>query len=427
MIDQNIGLPKLPELLLVRQLFEVPPPINIEAAVEEEFSRIRSGLNIFPGAKIALGVGSRGVENLSKVVKQVIRKLKELGADPFIAPAMGSHGGATAEGQVDVLRHRGITEEVVGVPIRATMDVVELGKTENGVPVFLDRFSKEADGVVAINRVKPHTNFIGKTESGILKMMSIGFGNQVGATHYHKLCLIQDQYTIISSVGKAVIERSKFLFGVCLVENQVHQTCDLRMARADEVEAVESEMLVKARELLPVLPMDQVDLLIVDEMGKDISGQGIDPNVVGRDCCAYGARRQRPSIARIFIRDLTEASEGAAVGIGMADFTLKSLVDKIDFHTTAINNLTACCPEGAMIPLAFENDREAIKAALMSIRPYDIEDLGIVHIRNTRDLEQLLVSRAYKEHLSSNSGVEIVRDNLAMEFDRAGMLISRSL
>ena len=416
--------PELPDMLLVRQSFKTPPGVDIEAALGEAFNRIKPALDLSPGARIAVGVGSRGIDNLSKVVRLTVKALKEAGTEPFVMPAMGSHGGATAEGQIEVLRHRGVTEESVGAPIEATMEVVELGLSEGGIPLFLDRLAYEADGIVAVNRIKPHTNFIGRTESGILKMMSIGMGNQRGAEHYHRLSLIRDQYHILSSAGKEVIKRSRFLFGVCLVENQAHQICRLKTALKSEVEGVEAGLLTEARAMLPLMPLDQVDVLIVDEMGKEISGQGIDPNVVGRDCCPYGARRDKPKVTRIFVRDLTAASEGSAVGIGMADFTLRQLVEKIDFHATAINTLTSCCPEGGMIPLAFENDREALIAALMSIRPYETENLGMVRIKNTGDLNYLLVSGSYRPQLESDPGVRIVADGIKVRFDRKGMMPS---
>ena len=415
---------KLPEMIAVRQVFNVPPPLDIEAALGEEFSRIRPDLNLKTGAKVAVGVGSRGISNLDHVVRSVVGKLKEIGADPFIMPAMGSHGGATAEGQIEVLRHRGVTEERCGAPVRANMESVPLGLTEDGIPIFLSRNAHDADGIVLINRIKPHTNFIGRTESGLIKMMAIGMGNQIGAEHYHRLTLVRDQYTIISSAGRELIGRSPVLFGVALVENQNHETCNLKIIPKEKIEETEAELLVQARSLVPGLPMDQIDLLIIDEMGKEISGEGIDPNVVARDCCTYGARRERPRITRIFVRDLTEATEGSAVGIGQADFCLKRLVEKIDFQATAVNCLTACCPEGGMVPLAFETDRETIGAALMSIRPYTSDDLGIVYIKNTLELVHMQASEAYRDLIEADPKLEITVDHQKLEFDETGMLIS---
>ena len=414
---------KLPWMRIIEQRYDVPPRIDASAEVDREWMRIKDGLDLPKGANVAVGVGSRGITNLAIVVRAVVAKLKEAGCRPFIIPAMGSHGGATAAGQVDVLRSRGITQESVGAPVRATMDVIPMGEVD-GIPLFMDRLAQEADGIVPINRIKPHTNFIGPTESGLIKMLAIGMGNQIGAEHYHRLSVVRDQYTIISSAGKALIKRCPVLFGVGLVENQEHETALIKMALAHEIEAVETDLLKMARACLPTLPVDEIDLLIIDEMGKDISGEGIDPNVVGRDVCAYGAKRANPKITRIFVRELTKGSEGSGLGIGQADFTTQRLVDKIDFQVTAINCLTSCCPESGMVPLTYPNDREAIAAALMTLRPYTREDLRIVHIKNTLELMSVLASQGCLGDLEKTPDLKVGTENLELTFDRSGNLIT---
>ena len=420
---KDAGYTQLPETRLIRQRFEVPGAIDVLFGVEREWERIRPQIRLPGGGRIAVGVGSRGIANLAAVVKAVVALLKDAGFDPFITPAMGSHGGATAEGQIEVLRLRGITEEAVGAPVLATMDVIPSGEI-NGIPLFVDRLAGEADGIVLINRIKPHTNFIGATESGLIKMIAIGLGNRKGAEHYHRLSVIRDQYEIISTAGKELLKRCNVLFGVGLVENQEHQTCMLRMAAADRIEAMEIELMKKARSVLPLLPLEEIDLLIVDEMGKDISGEGIDPNVVGRDVCAYGARRPVPRITRIFVRDLTPGSEGSALGVGQADFTTRRLVDKIDFQATAVNCLTACCPESGKVPLTYPNDREAMEAALITLRPYSLEDVRIVHIKNTLELSQLAVSAGCLADLAGNNAVDIGGETLPFVFDAEDNLVS---
>ena len=423
MLCDNPAELQLPPMLKIRRLFDIPPAINPVPALEREFAALKDGLRLPPGAKVAVGVGSRGISDLATVVAEVVRRLRSLGAEPFIIPAMGSHGGATAQGQIKVLGHRGVTEETCGAPIRATMEVVSLGETSRGIPLFINRLAHEADGLVLINRIKPHTNFIGPTESGILKMMSIGLGNQAGAEYYHRLSLVRPQYDIISTAGREAMGRSRFLFGVALLENQNHQICGLRLAGPEHMEQVEAEMMLQARALLPRLPMDQVDLLIVEEMGKDISGMGIDPNVVGRDVAAYGAVRESPKIARIHVRRLSEHTAGSAVGIGQADFTLRGLVNEIDQQATIINCLTACTPEAGMIPPTFDTDLDAVAAALMTIRPYTLDDLGIVYIKNTLELEELYVSQAYRAALSADPNIQIASEPWALNFEQ-GMLLS---
>jgi hypothetical protein len=414
---------KLPKMRRVHRRFEVAPSVDIDTELAREWPRIRGHLDLKPGSRVAVGVGSRGISNLKDVVAGVVARLKAAGRHPFILPAMGSHGGATAQGQVAVLKARGITEESVGAPVRATMEVVSVGEMD-GIPLFLNRLAHEADAIVPINRVKPHTNFIGPTESGLIKMMAIGFGNQVGAEHYHRLSIVRPQYEIISTAGKAVIDRSPVLFGVALLENHHHQTSGVKMALPREIEAVETELLKKARAWLPLLPLDDIDLLIIDEMGKDISGEGIDPNVVGRDVCAYGVERPLPSITRIFVRDLTEGSEGSAVGVAQADVTTQRLVDKIDLESTTINCLTACAPEAGKIPLAFPTDREAIAAALKTIRPCKTEDLRLVHIKNTLELNTLMVSEGCLAALKEMEGQRVEEEDLELVFDRTGNLVS---
>ncbi|RJR19843.1 MAG: DUF362 domain-containing protein [Desulfobacteraceae bacterium] len=413
----------LPPMRVLRQRASVPPPVDVAGEIERQWETLRKKVELKPGLSVAVAVGSRGITDLSTAVREVVKRLKEAGMEPFITPAMGSHGGAAAEGQMEVLRLRGITEETVGAPVKATMEVVPMGEAD-GIPLFLDRLAHEAGGIVLVNRIKPHTNFVGPTESGLIKMMAIGLGNQVGAEHYHRLSVIKDQYRIISTAGKELIRRARVLFGVGLVENQDHRTCMVRVAPAGEIEEVESGLLKAARACLPLIPVDEIDLLIVDEMGKDISGEGIDPNVVGRDVCAYGAKRPVPQVTRIFVRDLTDGSEGSALGIGQADFTLKRLVDKMDFKVTAINCLTSCCPESGKIPLTYETDREAVAAALMTLRPYSLEDLRIVHIKNTLELNTLWASEGCLKDLEGRSNVEVGKERVFMKFDSSGYLIS---
>ena len=415
---------QLPMMRMVHQHFHVPPKLDVLAEIDSQWERIRMGLPLPRGSTVAVAVGSRGIANMTSVVRAVVEKLRAAEYSPFVMPAMGSHGGATSDGQIGVLKARGITEQNVNAPIRASMEVERLDEVD-GISLFVNRLAHEAGGIVLVNRIKPHTNFIGPTESGLLKMMAVGLGNQVGAEHYHRLSVIKDYYTVFSTAGRELLKRCNVLFGVGLVENQNHETAFLKLALADEIETVETDLLRKARACLPTLPMDEIDLLIVDEMGKDISGEGIDPNVVGRDVCECGIRRSWPRITRIFVRDLSEGSEGSALGIGQADFTTKRLVEKIDFQATAINCLTSCCPELGRIPLSYPNDIQAIAAAMMTLRPYTLDDVQIVHIKNTMELTSILVSKAYLPDLESKPDVVIGRDDIKMEFDREGNLQSR--
>jgi hypothetical protein len=416
---------ELPPMRMIHQLFEIPPAVDVTVDIENEWERIRESI-VFPiGKDIAIGVGSRGIANLTEVVRAVVEKIKAAGYAPFITPAMGSHGGATADGQIAVLAARGITETSVSAPIRASMDVVPMGEV-NGIPIFLGKFAHQADGLVLINRIKPHTDFAGPTQSGIIKMMAIGLGNQIGAEHYHRLSVVRSMYEIISTAGKELLGKSNFLFGVGLVENQDHQTAVVKMALTEDLESMEMGLLKQATEYMPRLPLNEIDLLIIDEMGKDISGAGIDPIVTGRYTCAFMTPKPGPKISRIFVRDLTAASEGSALGIGQADVTTRRLVDKIDFEATAINALTSCGPEDVRVPLAFGSDRDALAAVLMTLRPYTNDDVRIVHIRNTLELTQLLVSKGCLPELVHKPGIQIEKDDVDLLFDKNNNLLSRA-
>ena len=414
---------KLPSMRMIRQLYTVAPKVDISAELNRQWDRIQDNLDLPQGSSVAIGVGSRGITDLVDVVRAVVTKTKQAGYAPFITPAMGSHGGATAEGQIKVLTNLGITEVDVGAPIRATMEVVSMAEV-NDIPLFLDKLAHQADGIILINRIKPHTDFSGLTESGLIKMMAIGLGNQIGAEHYHRLSVIRNMYEIISSAGKALLNWANFLFGVGLVENQEHRTTILRMILPEELEEMEIELLNVAREIMPKLPLREIDLLIIDEMGKDVSGAGIDPIVTGRYNCGYREEQQGPNISRIFVRDLTDASEGNALGIGQADVTTQRLVQKIDAESTAINCLTSCCPEDGKIPLTFDTDQEAVAAALMTLRPHTLQDLSIVYIQNTLELNRLMVSQGCFPYLEGRPNLHIGSESPGLVFDSSGNLIS---
>jgi hypothetical protein len=412
-----------PDMYTVRREFDIAPAINVTAAVKEEWQRIQDKLTIEPQARIAVGVGSRGLSNLTEIVRTMVALLKAAGARPFITSAMGSHGGATAQGQMEVLAQRGICQKSVGAPVEVTMEVVRVGEAD-GIPLYVDRLAWEADGIVLINRIKPHTDFTGPIGSGIMKMLCIGLGNQKGADFYHQAAVARGFSSMLITAGRQLLKKTRFLFGVALVENHQHDTCDIRMATASEMEVTEIALLKKADHYLPRLPLDEVDLLIVDEMGKDISGAGMDPNVVGgKGVCQWSADRPWPKIRRIFVRDLTGASEGNASGLGMVHVTTPRLVNKIDLQATAITAITAACPEDCRIPLTLETEKEAIAVALMTIGPFIPEEVCIVHIKNTLELTCLAVSQGCLGRLKDRPGIHIAPIPSAMAFDRSGNLL----
>lgn len=412
-------------MMTVRQKFPKPPPLDLRAALREQFASLRN--QIKPGASIAVAVGSRGIANLQNIVAAVLEILTATGAKPFIVPAMGSHGGATPDGQLELLAEYGITEKRLGVPIRAEMEAESIGTTEDGVGVFFSRVALQADGVVVINRVKPHTDFLSETlGSGILKMLVIGLGKRVGAANFHAAASRFGYERVIRASARISLGRAPILCGVAIVENQFHDTANIAVLLSDEIERREPELFAEARRLMPRLPFDDIDLLIVDRLGKNISGAGLDPNVIGRSIHGYssllGDHNTTPRIRRLFVRELTPESHGNAVGIGFADFTTARLVRSINRQITTLNALTALTPQSVKVPIHFETDREAISRALESLALPDPRQARVVRIADTLSLEVIEASEAWTEQIQQNDRLAVIHRAEEMKFDSADNL-----
>jgi hypothetical protein len=381
-------------MLTIRQEFERPCVQDVEAAVQAELERLDLGRVIRPGNTVALTAGSRGIANIPLVLRSVVQHLKKLGARPFLVPAMGSHGGGTAEGQRQLLESYGITEAYVGAPIQASMDVVPIGETSEGFPVVIDRHASQADHIGVIARIKPHTGYHGAIESGLLKMMMIGLGKHAGALTYHRILLERPFDEVVRSVSRTVRALAPIRFGLGLVENAYDETARIEAVAPEDFEPREEQMLVLAKRWLGRLPFREADLLIVDEIGKDISGSGMDTNVIGRKRAFKNAPPTAglPNIRHIFVRGLSERTHGNATGIGNADFTSTRLVRAMDYRATVINCLTAGYPEAANVPVHFDTDREVIDAALAIIGMRSPQTARILRIRNTLRLEEVEIS-----------------------------------
>jgi hypothetical protein len=344
-------------------------------------------------------VGSRGISNLQRIVSGVVKEIKAFGATPFIVPAMGSHGGATPEGQVGLLAEYGITEEALGAGIEASMDTALIGTTPEGVKVFFSKAALQADGVVVINRVKPHTDFVSDTlGSGILKMLVIGLGKRTGAANFHASASRHGYEHVIRTSARITLKKTPVLCGIAILENQRHETARIELLLPEKLEEDETRLYREAKQLMPQLPMDDIDLLIIDRLGKNISGAGMDPNVIGRSIHGYssllGERGSKPVVRRIFVRDLTPETHGNAVGIGMADFTTSRLVRGINQEISFLNALTALTPQSVQIPIHFETDREVLERALESLAMADTRQARVVRIGDTLSLENLQMSEA---------------------------------
>jgi len=408
-----------PKMLKVRQKLSAEKVSNIPLAVESELKRIGIQAKIKEGNSVAITVGSRGVRNIDVITREVVKFLQSCGAKPFIVPAMGSHGGATPQGQINVLAHYGVTEEFIGAPIKATMEVVEIGKTEDGIKVYLDQFANEADHIVVMNRIKPHTDFFGEIESGLHKIMTIGLGKHKGAQYYHQAAVEYGLGRIIHTVGQTVLKNAQILCGVGILENGYDETAEIVALKPEEFESEEKRLLQKANRLIAKLPFDEMDILIVDVIGKDISGTGMDTNVTGRMMAPLlTPEPEFPKIKRIIVSDLTKDTEGNALGIGAADFCNSRIIQKIDKHVMYTNGLTGLAPEKVRLPMDFPTDREMLSTALKTIGLVPPEKARIIHIYSTLHLEYVELSEVYLDEIKKRDDLEILGGSEEIKFDK---------
>ena len=412
-----------PQVATVTQQFDSERVENIESTLLSEFQRKRELLEGISGRRVAVCAGSRGISQLSDIIRILVEELKKAGADPFIVPAMGSHGGGTAEGQTRILSDYGITESKVGAPLVATMDVVEISPTVDGVPVHVDRAAFESDGIILVNRVKPHTDFKGKAESGLMKLAAVGLGNIEGATHLHRFTHSLGYERLIITKARSLIETGKVLMGLAIVENAYHQPAHLELIPSGEIVEREQQLLLRAKDLMPSLPASQIDLLIIDRIGKNISGTGLDPNITGRWFGSNSLWQDTPDVHRIVVLDLTRETHGSAVGLGLADFCTQRVVDKIDREVTYLNVLTAQFTVPGRIPIYFATDRETIRRALLSVGGHGgPADKRVIRIQDTLSLNTLEASESMLEELRDHPRTGQIGDPRPLTFDGDGVL-----
>lgn len=399
---------KLPGMVGIRQKFDGTHIEEIEKTVRQELEQDKIRERIKPGQSIAVGVGSRGITNLSRIVRETISCLRDQGARPFIVPAMGSHAGATAEGQAEVLRGYGVTEEAMGVPIQSSMEVTLLGHTPKGIPVYMDRNALAADMAIVIGRVKPHTAFRGPIESGLCKMLAIGYGKHVGCSRLHEEGWL-DFSNVVGSVAEVTLKEANIGFGLALVENAFEQTAMIRAVVKEEFLAQDRELLAKSKEMMPSLLLPDIDVLIIEQIGKNISGSGMDPNIIGRST-ARGTMPGYcgPAIQRVVVLGLSEETHGNASGIGGADFITRKVFDQIDFIPTYANMVAAGNPNGAKIPIVMETEREALIAAVRCCGNIGEAGPRIVQIKDTLHLGEIQVSENMLPLLRDNDRIEIL-------------------
>lgn len=412
-----------PRMIRVRQKFQDVKIDHIDEAIRQQFLKEDVRVKIKPGMRVAVAVGSRGIANLQQIAFSTVKEIKGLGGEPFIVPAMGSHGGATAEGQLEILQQYGITEESMGCPILSSMQTVQVGQLPNGLPLYFDQFAYESDAIVAIGRVKPHTDFKGPIESGLLKMLVIGLGKHKGASVMHSYGF--DRFhELIPAAGQALIEKTKIVIGLAVIENAYDETYQLIAVPAEKIMDTEPHLLKQAKQAMAKLLVDRIDVLVVDEIGKDISGAGMDPNITGRTLSGLNEGLDAPPIQKIVVRDLTEKTHGNATGLGAADVITKRCLEKIDFAYTYANTITSTLLTAAKIPIVLQNDMEALAVAAKTCNRITMDKIKIVWIKNTLDLEHIYVSEPYLEDLRHREDLKIAGEAEPIQFDQDGNLLS---
>ena len=409
----------IPQVARVHNAMQTPPAIqDIAAEVRSQMAAAGAAGLVRSGQRIAVGVGSRGIGELPAIVGALVSELRALGADPFIIPTMGSHGGATADGQREVLRHLDITEERVGAPVLSQMETVEIGRTPEGIPVRIDKLALAADGIVFVGRVKPHTAFRGDFESGLAKMIAIGLGKQAGAANCHAAGFGEMAWRV-PAVAKVALERAPIRFGLAVLENAHDKPFKIACVTADRILGDETALLEEARRAMPRIPFDQFDVLVIDEIGKHISGDGADPNITGRFPTPFASGG--PATNKQVILDLGEATDGNANGVGTADFTTVRLARKMDFGRTYPNALTSTVARPVGLPMVLPSDRLALAAALLTCNAVGRAP-RMVRIKNTAYLEEFWVSESMLDEVRQNPSLTVVEGPAPAAFDPDGNL-----
>ena len=409
----------LPKMVKIRQTFNADEILDVSAALSAALVESGQLAQIRPGMNIAIPAGSRGVAQIATLVRTTVAEVKKLGANPFVVPAMGSHGGATGAGQAEVLAHLGITEEYVGCPIVSSMEVVEISRLPNGMPVYIDKNAYQADGIIVINRIKPHTAFRGPNESGLVKMITIGLGKQKGAESCHAYGF-KYMHDLIPAMAKEMLQLAPIMFGIATVENAYDHVAKIVVAGAAELIETDRQLLIEAKAAMPRIEFSPIDVLVIDEIGKDVSGDGMDPNITGRYPTPYPTGG--PEVSKMVVLDLTEKTGGNANGVGTADFTTKRLVNKTDFQALYANGITSTVVRPNAIPMTLDCDLDAIRAAVKTSNALDLSKIRLVRIKNTLQLGEIMISEAMLPDALSLANVAVCSEPFEMQFDDLGNL-----
>ena len=410
------------EIRKIKQNFDKTKIDNLAEYVHQSFKKSDLKNRIKSGDKIGITVGSRGITNIKLIVKEVISELKNLNALPFILPAMGSHGGANSEGQKDVLASYGITQKEMGVPIMASMDVIQIGIVENKIPIYFSKIAMEADGIIALNRVKMHTDFKSNiVESGMSKILVIGLGKAEGARSIHSLG-VYGLKNVIPQAAELIIKRAPIIQGVGILENSYDQTMKISFVPPEDIIKVDSELLKISKEVMPMLPIEDLDIVVTQEMGKNISGTGFDTNVIGRLYINGQKEIVKPRIKRLIVFDITEESHGNALGIGLADITTRHLVNKINYKDMYANTITSTFLNRAKIPIIADSEKEAVEIAVKTCWKLEQSELQLLIMKNTLDLEYLYVSKAAWDKIKDDKKIDACGEWEKLTFTKNGKM-----
>jgi len=412
-----------PKMIKIRQKVNNEYIKDIKKYLKKKF--YHSGLisKIKNGDSVAITAGSRGITDIVPIITTLVEELKKLNAKPFIIPAMGSHGGATAEGQSLVLSEYGITQKKIGAPVYSSMEVVKLGETKSGIPVYIDKIAANTNHIIVINRIKSHTEFFGKIESGLTKMLVIGLGKHKGALTAHSYAVKFGYEKTLTDMGKVILENAPISLGIGIIENGYRKTYSIECVEPNDFIDKEKPLLNIAKKITPKLPFEIIDVLIVDEAGKDISGTGMDTKIIGRIRNIYEKELTKPKITRIVLRSLTKKTNGNAIGVGLADFITKSLADEIDMKATFVNTVTAVTPEKGRLPLICDSDKEAIKNAFATAGPINSKKIRMVRIKNTSELSEMYISEGLLDEVNNQPNIEIIGKGAKLEFSEGGQII----
>jgi len=403
----------IPKMVKIRQNFHAPEVADTAAAVHQTLQETGVLSRISSGDRVAIAVGSRGVADVHIMTREMVKAVKSVGGQPFIVPSMGSHGGATAEGQIEILEQLGVTEEFVGAPIVSSMEVVKVGELPNGLPVYIDKNAYEADKIIVICRVKPHTAFRGPIESGLMKMITIGLGKQKGAEAAHAYSF-KYMAEHVPEMAKITLSKAPIIFGLASLENAYDRPAKILAVPAEKFEEVEPGLLVEAKALMPRLMIDPIDVLVVDEIGKDISGDGMDPNITGRYATPYASGG--PEVSRIVVLGLTEKTHGNSNGVGTADITTRRVFEETIFEMGYANALTSTVVSCVKIPMFLDNEKLAVQAAIKTCNAFDLNKVRMVRIHNTLELKEIWISESMLEEARKHPDIEILSEPTVMHF-----------